>query len=297
MPASPKTPKLIDYSKFLRALQLAIAPAPNDRRDLPAIDGKRSYACFPGLSKNSPLTKLGTTPIPLTDEDAKCLRTLMKKYQKELPPLRAEPRLQDAENFLNAYRKLKDRPQWEPVIRSEEDSRMLRERRLEVRAEHVKRLQKAITEGQVQLFDANRVSQAADDFQARSYVPVEHAVEYVKSIAMDPKMVLAGLIPADGAEKTSTREGKQAHPDHIKKIAVELLNIPDHAAGARLLGGTVRAFLVNAKRWQREQDATARQDTSPELRPSTWPSSDRTIFRDGKKPYEPSAVHKVPRAS
>lgn len=295
MPAIPKTPNLIEYSKFLRALQLAIAPAPNDRRGLPAIDGKRFYGNSPHSSDEAEPSKLATIPSPLTDEDAKCLRALIKKYQKELPILRAEPRSQDAENFLVSYRKLKDRPEWEPVIRSEDESRLLRERRLEVRAEHVKRISKAVVEGCFQLFDANRVPQATDDFQTISFVAVQHAVDYVRSIGLDPNVVLAGLIPANGAEKSSAREGK-AHPDYIKKIAVELLNVPDHAAGARLLGGTVRAFVVNATRWQREQNATIRHDASSELRPSPWASSDRTIVRDGQKLCDPFGVQKGPRA-
>lgn len=283
MPPKPETPKLVEYSQFLRALQVAIAPAPNDRHGLPAIAGKRFYACSSNFSDESPPPKLGTTTAPLTDEDAKSLRLVLKKHPKELPPLRPEPRFQDAENFLKAYRKLKDRPQWEPVIRCEEDSRLLRERRREVSAEHTKEIEKAIKEGRVQLFNDNHVPQAANNFQIRSFLSVEHAIAYVKSIGRDPKEVLTGLASFDGAEKLSKREGKQPYPDYIKKIAVELLKVPDHAAGARLLGVGISAFRVNAERWQREQDAASHQETNSPLLTDTWPPSGRTVVRDGRK--------------
>lgn len=245
MLSSNRVPRKISYSAFLSALERSIEPGAYDRHGLPGIDGKRHYYPKEGLY---------SAMSSLSDDEAKILRALIKK-NADLPKLDPAPKIETAKKFLEVYRKIKSRPAWEPVIRSPEDSALLRSRRSSVRDSQQKLIEKAIREGRLHLFDSDQVPQDRYVFSMKCFIPVADAIEYVKSLYMNPEEVFKGVISFAAPEQLRARGVKQRYPQYIKKMAVELLEIGDHAAGARLLPCTIQAFQENARRWKREFEA------------------------------------------
>lgn len=82
--------------------------------------------------------------------------------------------------FLESYRALADRAQWEPTIYSDLDLMHNRERRRDIRGEHDTRLKEEIAHGRIRLFDGNHVPQKMPRFEVSMFLPREDAQAYVE---------------------------------------------------------------------------------------------------------------------
>src|ERR1051325_9363846 len=82
--------------------------------------------------------------------------------------------------FQKAYRRIPERPEWQPHIFSDAERRQLREEPQEIRHAHGKLLKQAIARGRLRLFDAHRLPQQGPQPDAHSFFTREDAQTYLE---------------------------------------------------------------------------------------------------------------------
>lgn len=166
---------LIEYERFLRAIAKFRHPDPIDLPGLPGVVGKRT------LDQRTK-TWFHTTDLTLSDQII--LQKLMAKHADALPRLRVMMRRKEILTFRRAFRTLEQRPDWEPVLRSDDDLIQLRSRRGDVYLRHASALKVEIAAGRIRHFDGDRI-RTAPAFDFITYLTKEDAQIYLKMVGLD----------------------------------------------------------------------------------------------------------------
>lgn len=175
-------PNLVEYNKLLHAIAWGLYPDPSDPPGLPGVVGKRVIKLT---------TKIWSNTTVLTSEDQECLRELVSKHAGALPPLRTLMNRRERLTFRRAFRKVENRPEWEPVLRTELDIEQIRSSRREARLRHDAALKIEIAQGRIRHFDSDRML-VAPHFELITYLPWEDAQAYLALRKLDLELLMRG---------------------------------------------------------------------------------------------------------
>lgn len=183
--SGPQT-DLIEYERLLRAIAKHRYPDPVDPHDLPGVVGKRLL---------DPKTKIWHSTEPLTLEDHVRLRGLVTEHSGErpgeLPPLQTVMNRKESLTFRRAFRKLKGRPDWEPILRTPEDRWRLQSLRGDIYLRHDQALKKQIAEERMRHFDGDRIA-IGPHFDRISYLMRDEVDAYLQRVGLDLQILLNG---------------------------------------------------------------------------------------------------------
>lgn len=177
---------LIEYDKLLRDIAKHRHPDPVDLHGLPGVVGKRLL---------DPETKIWQSTTALTVEDQTRLRELVTKHSGqrpgELPALQTVMSRKERLTFRRAFRKLQDRPDWEPSLRTPEDRWRLQSLRGDVYLRHDQALKKQIAEERMRHFDDDRIA-TGPHFERISYLMRDEVHAYLQRVGLDLQALLNG---------------------------------------------------------------------------------------------------------
>ena len=182
MHSSGRPADLIKYEELLRAIAKYLYPDPVDLPGLPGVVGKRLL---------DPKTKIWRNTIPLTAEDQARLRELASEHAGNLPPLETVMGRKESLRFRRAFRRLKGRPDWEPVLRRTEDRWLLHSLRGNVCLRHDTALKKEIAEERMRHFDDDRIA-TGPHFERISYLLRDEVHAYLQRVGLDLQVLLNG---------------------------------------------------------------------------------------------------------
>lgn len=225
---------------------------------VPSLENIEGLDCIRGMRKPVPG---GTFPFELTDADRKILKPLLSK----LPVLRANMSEQEKDNFLNAYRKLTNKPDGEPYFRNEDEVQQQRYVAQELDYSHQEALRKKIKAGEIKVFDEGH--RPTDTLGYNTFLSRSDAIAYLTAINLvkRPTLTREALAHVDDTDAvpTQTPHGHSLDGDipHLYKRVVGIGRVAIRAAWHIQLEkkslATANETYVKLIQWYKEQSPHA----------------------------------------
>lgn len=302
---SPSPPSyLVEYNKLLHAIAKHLYPDPVDLfPDLPGVVGKRV------INRE---TKVWGHTTALTEEDQACLRDLVIKHAGALPPLRTVMRYRGMLVFRRAFRRIDDRPEWEPVLRTERDIEQIRHSRGDAQLLHDALLKIEIAQGRIRHFDRDRIP-VAPHFERITYLPWQDAQDYLARSELDLQLLMHGpaepttptAVPHDaprqasasaadalGAEKRSYRRWSTKARDRLielverdqAEVAATEFNIPETYAKQQAARFKREAAIEGLRKTSRASSSPydARDPTSSDSSPGSFSAAHANPYNESQ---------------
>lgn len=164
------------------ALQSVLISEDGRTLDQLAVDsGPLAASETPGLDLAGP-TRVQVVELPmtheLTDDDRRALVELLPKLPKLRYPISDEA----AAAFMEAYRSLRDRPAWEPILITTRTIEQRKYRQDAAMQHHRQALQEEFANGRLVSVDSSHVPTVA--LAAGSYIPREQAIAYLARVGL-----------------------------------------------------------------------------------------------------------------
>lgn len=174
MPAPVKLPSgpLIHYWKFCRLIAEALQPINKNPEGIDCVEAKSYPAGAP--------SPYAGTDVPHTLDEAD--RRALAKVLPKLPPLKYSMSEKDISSFMEAYKKLPDRPMWMPVLVTKETILGLKIKRDQIMNRHIAAIREERRSGRLVPVDANHVPLEAVEIGA--HLTRKDAIAYLERHGM-----------------------------------------------------------------------------------------------------------------